>query len=654
MSWNLANLVPEVLSDITSFLSGYDITNLYMIGSSSLNRALTQRGGVKCFVLEANFPNQLLWPKSVSYFQSLECFKFKASIDVYHLEVKDVNIFDIPKSVKYVQLKFLNGWASLWTLSEGSSTPTPRRISDIWPRLETLKYLPQNDQVIPEKFDIFPESLTYINLRHNFELPCMQLVPRTVLKMFVGLAQPQDWSADPHFPPQLRILTIRGVSSRQALRYLPITLQELDLDYTNEALQDPTEKEMLETLPPDLVSLRTYVRLFSSEAGASLPRALKRLWVHQRMRNAPHCDVIEATNILKSLPPSLRYFEISGMSSRLPLLQVVPNNPNSLDQLEKMALALPKMLQFVSSDFLSFLRFNLKHLPPGLTHLNLGKRHINRKESALIPRTVTSLSAGKFYDENDDPVLRMMGAMTAARMLNERIEAWSFPPRLRALGVLDGMTPASLHSALSTCPELSSLEIPLTGASYTDCLPPRITKLSLSSYYQDLPILSHLTKLESLIISRATIVSANFFSSLPPSLCSFTFNFTNITKNLPSHPSSRLSYLHRLRTLDMTGIEMLEDDSISNLPPNLTSLSLSTYRNKITAQGLAKLPPSLTFLSMPDGVEDALPDNLRNLAAFFLSQGNSPSSWLLASRLREQALSDKYMGLVYPVNYDDE
>jgi hypothetical protein len=594
----LADLVPDILNQITDLLDGFELLGLWFCGCHILNWKLSKGCGATNWKFGWSNKRLPFWPRllqelpqlhelwlridtpSRSYhtlapqllnlsphLKILNCrFPFDHEIVLSAIRMdperfqnlttlicegdgdnESENLFAALKLPSLTKLKFKVNAHSKYTRCTVLLSTLP-------PSLQSLKL--SVERFIIEDDAEFPRNLTSFDLSSDCEHSLLfSKLPPTLLNLRLnlkkGLELEDDWSK---FPPNLTSLNLSCLKVRppQILR-LPRGLLHLKLPYSQDTKQD-VALAIYQALPPTLPRFpNALVEELNEVTAAALPRKIGGIIHAQVSCRAAHLlpQGVTSISILDCTKEELN--EIQGFPSSLTDLSM-----SLLD--ERTANLLPPPLLSLAVTDVAFTPSMLISMPPKMTELITvyGCPFNSAEEWKLLGRDLKRLD-------------------TAPSIYNDRLG-----------------TPISV-----TCPESSSWlpnrlvfltigRLDIKHAEWFSHLPSTLETLRLHvvSIPSDSFLHIHLPKLRELYITATNGLDPDFRLGRPPDEQSIPL--ANLLRTLPS--------ILEEFTFKVSGAKQWNycNEDLMNLPPLMRTLQLPESITPITAELLPYLPPKLS------------------------------------------------------------
>ena len=575
----MLDLLPtEILQLVTDHLNGLYIGLLWLCGNKRLNKHMGDERGVIHFEIHSKF---CAWPSLVRNFHHLESFRFipfPSSKDLPNWVPDARNFLDLSPTLQSLDLSGLKDNASFMKFSEKNRA--------CFPYLTSLKAAHAPLSVPYSAIEALP-GIEYLNAR-GFVLGVLNpaLLPSN-LKVLVLSAKHLDLSEDITFPEGLELLdlTFETCSIPNAWTLfsgLPVGLTGLSISDTVYSVFGYPDAKDIELLPRNLKSLCINLRRTPRSPTVDLLRALPRNLIKLRLSLGNELSDFfwEDDNYaaIKALP---RMLQVMGGDERALELNILPtrktakffppgivcDNPWVVWEVpvvnddartvtiasapiseEHRAMKLPDSITNIiahSSDYI-----NMHMLPTSLTHLVLrmeeGWTPIERFEH--LPKSLRSLSISRLGPDLDFPFHLLPTHVQDLTLFNYHPDyelniedCGALPRTLRALQLL-----------------YVGLESPTTAWSL---MPPRLEELSITGDTLPLGCVEALPKMgvRTLLLKFSEDPSCQLSHQI---LMALPWTLTSLTL-IDESP----------------GVENINSESISTLPPGLTRLEICPPRN---------------------------------------------------------------------------
>ena len=577
----LATLPPSITSLITGYLDAEDLGSLWISGSRFLNSKLLG-GGVQSFhfrrevippaVLLANRFSHLAsleiidsqgrtkdntWRSSLALPETLRKIKFSFDYDlstfIEHLTSQDYHFPHLTAlelsdgRVQKNQLSALRSLKAVQKLRLGARSSLPSvDPSSMPPSVTSLSLYATNINVHYESG--FPDSLEALWMKlSEISADLLPFLPRHLLALHLVFER-RFWDGG------LRSYTAEHVAQ------LPRSLTHLLMSKV-----DFMDLEVLRALPPNLTSLQCelhYYVYFTHEHLALLPKTL----TSTNLR----VDDVDESNV-HLLPPLLK----SWTGERVHIdSKIVGRLPRGLD---KLTVEFPIVGE----------------LPPGLTELHATNLW-QASDFALLPKNLESIMMdGRTHiEDNAFAQLTNYPHLTSLTLVSHLVKNLDFfahlGPSLTSLDVV------SLFSS-----ESQSLSYPLVlTAKNARSLPRNLRYLFLNELETCEPTaIQMLPKYLLCLTIKAERLDVGSVGSFPPHMEGLRLRIretppsgfgNHLMKHLP-RTLRTLSYQLQLVNLETIVVDVITDEAISNLPPNLCSLTLP-YTCDFSEQAIISAP----------------------------------------------------------------
>lgn len=586
----LLRFSPDVIGGIAAYLNPLEILHLFMCGNRQLVYALGPAGGLKTLNISVPPWMDTPWLSVISLFTKLHHFTIWLEPNPHNYILESMDLPLVSRELRTLSLGFLNVFNLLQSPPTSLEMCIPRtelakcRYFDLasqFPVLESLT-LSGSSRFSANIFDVLPPHLRSLYIRgpayEDVTASVINKLPTSLTKfvLFDDDDSPSSGSlpnVDLTFPPELSELDLHTKWMRKVLPYLPASLATLALRWTYLSIE-----EFL-VLPVSLTSLSAASMRFGTPEAQALPRELKHLVLSNTQRTGP-----PPVEFFTALPRDLANYRVN--------LQGVPPSSFSSIPPRTMAIEDPEATPRDPSD--------LRLFPPHLTTFAC-KYALTDEHIAALPRTVTSLSA-VFSPESF-------------------IQAVSWPPKLSTLrDDRKSIGPAPSPMFSGPLPQsLTDLSINWGCAIANDNTTflaklPNLTKLNLllsiaDVAKQDVIMEKARSSHAPLVPSKGDIGSEfrTLLASLPPASASLPTSLRTLEAvRIPPVWQKDLRHLTQLSTLEITELKISTDSllplpevtpaTLSALPPQLTSLMLSTHTSTFGADCLKALPQQLRSL----------------------------------------------------------
>lgn len=380
----LFNATPDVINEISYFISGNEIYLLWLTGCKRLMYTMCQLGGVKRLVLRPKeMKHSDSWPPIIPLFKRLEDLSIIFGSASVLPNTEKETFASWPKTIRRLQLDYRSA-ESCWKNVD---------IAACFPRLETLEldgwtaFLPaylakmptltslslnlNNSSRIDDLIKVLPRELEHLRLPYNDKVSVntIKLLPKG-LKTLHTHATGMNPDAILHLPLTLTDLVI-GLGDVRHLDKLPRTLLHLTLA---SRYNTPSSTIPSIDLPPKLQTLEIKNRNATLDL-TTLPKGLTRLIIYE-----PTMAIVE----YETLPATLTQLSIAEPQVKIDD-SLILNLPKGLTcfEIEKC----PKGCTMTNA--------NIPALPPRLTKLVIApKCEITGECFALLPRTLYWLELG--------------------------------------------------------------------------------------------------------------------------------------------------------------------------------------------------------------------------------------------------------------------
>lgn len=456
----LFNATPDVINEISYFISGNEIYLLWLTGCKRLMYTMCQLGGVKRLVLSPKESKHSdSWPPIVPLFKRLEDLTIRFGSASYLPNTEKTVFASWPKTIRRLRLEY-RGAESCWktvdiaacfpyleTLELDGWTAFLPRYATRMPTLTSLTLQSNNTKMINDLVKALPRELEHLRLPYNshFDKSTFDLLPVGLKTLHLPSAelQPKCAAALPRSMTDLQI-NLRGATT---LSELPPKLLHLllitgggsvptgDLNSRLQSLELRVRMCFFKvnTLPEALTKLIVTEPTIDLEEYAHLPASLTHLSLI-----APQVKVDDT--LFSCLPQGLTTIEIERcpkgctltnaiiplLPPRLTSLVILPKCditgesiailPKTLyclklgaqNVLDQHVTDLPPFLDTLSLEFAQDLtNACIKALPRGLKWLNIGSEHLTFACVPDLPLYIHTLVIGqtgvpdKYFIERD-------------------------------------------------------------------------------------------------------------------------------------------------------------------------------------------------------------------------------------------------------------
>lgn len=627
---SLASLPPEVLSDVTSLISGVDIASLCMTGCKELSSCFTARGGVRKLQLALfrgylpSLASRLLmlqeltvssppWQGIVAHqpanwlkqlptgLQSLDLEYFGGAHDFQHffasnrdyfpqltsLTAKNDHDMDVPR----LDFETLYHWPDtltylkLYTDIESlhlvfSVSSFPRNITHLSIAATTIIGAPLcTDKDETSNAAMFPSSLQHLHMAlRDDQINWLRMLPPGIVTCEVipsgDSPHMQHWSMETHFPKFQSLATLDIRLNEEALPLVPSLLKSLPESITHLCLvYNFSELENFETsiLPHLPRNLRTQHNLLPDEIDSN--------WVPLLPRKMVSLEGQVPLESAKFLPPTLTNADFSL-------------DPDSLDSdIDKWSLSLASYLPNLKYIVLPTLTEKLARLlPPSLEDVYLLGGNPDLECIQAIPRGVKRLQSDISRLISDEKVFPHLPPHLQV-LRSEYSEYDTEKPQQRKVMVLSSPSASLLPRTLTV---LKLGPVSLASAWFTN-LPPTLRELRMEfvgkisdealNFTEPLPKTLEIIALlfDQRALNREQLLS--FFSVLPPRL-------VDLTLTAARFPIDAVP--------DYTPVKVPEvkDEDLAALPRHLQRLLLPRYVS-FTKEAHNFLPMTLSWVGPP-------------------------------------------------------
>lgn len=569
----------ELISSITSLLSGQDIGKLWNCGDKRLHEQLGTRGGVKSFDILGDplFPSK--WPSLVRHLAQLQEFRLNRSELTYRIPVTLVNCLDLPPTLRRLRLYCAGALKHFLD----SLIASPRH----YDMLERL-YIATTDTSSAEE-----------------PLHLLKTLP-SLTWLRIGRTGSYSGSLSDICPPNAIYLNLSMVNIYGIDFKLPQSLEHLAL-----WIEDFTKIGELGDLPSGLRLLKLDFmksHKFSLNEIARLPRGLTHL-----IAPADYSDELST-----ALPPYLEVPYISRGMKRFTeaSLQQLPRSITQLHRAPAITIG------------------NVEFLPPNLKELFGTTIAYGTDVFAKLPSTMETISLTSAPEMPYSPEIQLLAPhnlISLSGIKASLLDSLVLPPTLRTLNLTKGSS-MTCERVLKLPRGLKYLSVPVYDSEIINYLPNALTRLHLGPFFGFEPTWNSITSalaanlpqtLKHLDLFHTDFETSDILLLLPKGLTKLNL----IIKTLEPAPLSRwnmpeLRFLSLSVTDDSAG---LIDALLVNAPRKLASLSYSVANQlfkDLSFVSLEKLPRGLTSLQLPEAPEflylatkaPSLPPDLDSLA----------------------------------------
>lgn len=533
----LLDLPSELLSDVTSYLSPWDIASLWFCGTSSLNWKMSVGGGVTRFSFSQDPLFPVCWPRLVRHFPQLVAFDYKEGMYSGNYPPVSLELASVPRKVRRMKLQLDGDLAALLALLDASPAAFP-----------CLEHLFVCDYFAPLATS-FPAQLAQLpNLRSLTMWPKWS-VTGTQPPLFVAQLPPLLASLQGRFrrleldacafPDTLTKLHLQLETSVDFFAALPRALQTLTLSLETET--PPVASYDWDKLPADLQALTVDIsQQMTQQLVDKLPRTLTKF--SRTAGVSPEME--EVINLLPHLPTTLTSLE-GFLPDPVPkeLFRLLPPHVTYFDESivhSAIDLVLPAATRLRLQHSDHAIPDGFHAFPPGLTHLSIER--INVAIAKKMPFSLKHLSL-------DTPELSVEETLALPRHITSMV---------------------------------FMRNIPFQSEQCFEALPPTLTLLDA------LPINIHRMDVVPFLAispayeppSNAHVPEPNAIPRLPQSFSSY---------HLPK----------TLRTFTMGPIETEDEEWFAHLPPSLVSLKLAIrHISTRSIENIARACPALRSLDL--------------------------------------------------------
>lgn len=390
----LLSLPVDVLSLVTPYLSGWNILSLWKCGSSTLNRRLGDLGGVRqlsvgdpwCFAKAAKCPS------FISHFKKLDQLEISMEFKPLPLEEMQTMLGSWSKSLR--QLSLYSVCLSNWSVLEARKN---------FPQLEVLSIKDSIDAEIDASLGELPSTLgsfTFLSLRKPASFSWSSILDLSLKHLHLSTLP--GWydsmlSQLVAMPLETLRLPMRTLTTDQ-LRTLPRTIKSLEFRLDTYETID----QAAAVLPREIAHLRVdRAVVFPSAADELKPLGLDSLLTLKLGdgRIGINYDALPSSltslktdfnngeeSQLLQLPKGLKKLVLYDILHDIPP-QFVASLPRGLEvlRISLMILNIDSRISMSSKD--------LPDLPPNIKELDLWCTDFGPGSTALMPRSLTKLSA---------------------------------------------------------------------------------------------------------------------------------------------------------------------------------------------------------------------------------------------------------------------
>lgn len=546
---SVSSLPPEIICSITNWISGIEITRLYMCGDALLNLKMASAGGVESFTLEIPPHLQARYPEFVNQFRALR-----------HLSI----VFDYTNAKMVSTTLFLEEFPPfLQTLHVGPylysffrGVPSMGALPPTLTNLDTSEGVNWSKTLTSAKPSILPPLTRlrdpFLAIQHE----TLARLPATLIDLELGLISLACEQSK--FPPALTRLSFTYQPPFGFIEAFPSSLTDLTLT--------PADGDDVE-LPEAVI----------------LPKQLLRFDSRWELSLGP-------------LPPHLEYLKLRGgngawrtinrraMALDVSLLHTFPHSLTYLDyersnfnddngELEKFVAALPpKLKYFPQPRTRKWEHEHLKRLPKDLNTMLM--IHYRKDFSSVWPKHITCLDFESLFDTDPN---------------------FEYPSHLRKLSFKRD-PPENWHSKIVDCVNLTSLTLGDCRAKDLPLLPPNLLLLHIASYggsfiehpTQLPPKLRDLTIRESI---RNRSFPTKWFSLFPSSIESLCINLGTTEKLLGEQTEKRgvdpaafavMRNWTKLKKLEISPLCSFSHGILNHLPKSLREVIIEAWDSENT------------------------------------------------------------------------
>jgi hypothetical protein len=358
-TWLLLKFPIDILAVVTSFVDGFSIGRLLLIGDKSFSRKLGELGGIPSFEIEAEARNALPPSSFLSKLPKLRQLHINIVGSVNQESLTSLRPSQLPSGLVKIEFKFRWAewiWKSLSThrmvdpslvfaspleeeaykeLQVAKMFPCLEKlVLDGWPTLRdafilvlpnlTEFALPSNPFLTPNCISYLPKDLLTISLPSAREWPpsAFEALPSGLTSLDWGHAEHLDSSVFLALPRTLEYLKLGYILlNNDDMANLPRSLQKLD--FTADASR--TTSPGFHLLPDGLLHLKYILfqtRLVTDSSLTDLPRNLKSLHLNSK---------VVSDHGFSALPPKLTSVTFSDLKLLSPkCFEVMPPTITSL------------------------------------------------------------------------------------------------------------------------------------------------------------------------------------------------------------------------------------------------------------------------------------------------------------------------------------